>query len=193
MTREEAKDFLTKISYALGNMSVEYLTEKDGERMRVAIEALEQEPCDDVCEWFEQYVDIATDIVELRFSDGTVKRAKRGLYMRNIEKSIRKMLINQIANEKKQESKWILVSERLPEENDRYIVYLNTIVFPIRILHFAKNLNEISLDFNCNRKSKKAGWYDYDSENGFFEWTGVEAWMPLPEEPYKIESEGNNG
>lgn len=62
---------------------------------------LEQEPCDNVCEWFEQYVDIATDIVELRFSDGTVKRAKRGLYMRDIEKSIRKMLIDQIANEKK--------------------------------------------------------------------------------------------
>ena len=65
--------------------------------------ALEQEPCDNVCEWFEQYVDIVTDIVELRFSDGTVKRAKRGLYMRDIEKSIRKMLIDQIANEKKQE------------------------------------------------------------------------------------------
>lgn len=64
---------------------------------------LEQEPCDDVCEWFEQYVDIATDIVEIRFSDGTVKRAKRGLYMRDIEKSIRKMLIDQMANEKKQE------------------------------------------------------------------------------------------
>ena len=72
--------------------------------LKMAITALEQEPCDDVCEWFEQYVDIATDIVELRFSDGTVKRAKRGLYMRDIEKSIRKMLIDQIANEKKQQS-----------------------------------------------------------------------------------------
>lgn len=43
MTRDEAKDFLTKISYALGNMSVEYLSEKDGEKMREAIKALEQE------------------------------------------------------------------------------------------------------------------------------------------------------
>jgi hypothetical protein len=47
MTRKEAKDFLTEISYALGNMSVEYLTEKDGERMREAIKVLEQEPCED--------------------------------------------------------------------------------------------------------------------------------------------------
>lgn len=43
MTREEAKEFLINISYKLGNMSVEYLTEKDGEKMREAIETLEQE------------------------------------------------------------------------------------------------------------------------------------------------------
>lgn len=62
-----------------------------------------QEPCEDVCVWFEQSIDIVTDIVEFRFSDGTVKRAKRGLYMCDVEKSLRKMLIDQIANEKKQE------------------------------------------------------------------------------------------
>lgn len=67
------------------------------------IKALEQESCDDVCEWFEQYDDIATNIVELRFSDGTVKRVKRGLYMHDIEKTLRKMLIDQIATEEKQD------------------------------------------------------------------------------------------
>lgn len=46
MTSEEAKEFLTDISYKLGNMSVEYLSEKDGEKMREAIKALEQEPCE---------------------------------------------------------------------------------------------------------------------------------------------------
>lgn len=44
MTSEEAKEFLTKISYALGTMAVEYLSEKDGEKMREAIKVLEQEP-----------------------------------------------------------------------------------------------------------------------------------------------------
>lgn len=83
-----------------------------------------------------------------------------------------------------EQTRWIPVSERLPDENGRYIVFMNTKVFSIRILHFAKNLNEISLDF----KSKKAGWYDYDSEYGFFERTEVEAWMPLPQ-PYKVEKE----
>lgn len=47
MTREEAKSFLTDISYKLGNMAVEYLTEKDGEKMREAIKALEQGLCMD--------------------------------------------------------------------------------------------------------------------------------------------------
>ena len=42
MTREEAKEFLVNISYKLGNMSIEYLTEKDGEKMREAIAILER-------------------------------------------------------------------------------------------------------------------------------------------------------
>ena len=44
MTREEAKAFLTDISYDLGTMGMEYLSVKDGEKMRDAIETLEQEP-----------------------------------------------------------------------------------------------------------------------------------------------------
>jgi len=43
MTREEAKEFLIFISNMLGNTGIEYLTEKDGEKMRNAIESLEQE------------------------------------------------------------------------------------------------------------------------------------------------------
>lgn len=42
MAREEARDFLIAISYKLGSMAVEYLTEKDGEKMREAIETLGQ-------------------------------------------------------------------------------------------------------------------------------------------------------
>ena len=47
MTSEEAKSFLIAISYKLGNMAVEYLTEKDGKKMREAIKVLEQQPCED--------------------------------------------------------------------------------------------------------------------------------------------------
>ena len=44
MTKEEAKTFLTDISYDLGTVSIEYLSVKDGEKMRDAIKTLEQEP-----------------------------------------------------------------------------------------------------------------------------------------------------
>ena len=44
MAIEEAIEFLTKISYVLGTMAVEYLSEKDGEKMREAIKVLEQDP-----------------------------------------------------------------------------------------------------------------------------------------------------
>lgn len=156
---------------------------------KIAIQALEQEPCDDVCEWFEQYVDIATDIVEFRFSDGTVKKAKRGLYLRDIEKSIRKMLIDQIANEKKQESKWIPVSERLPEKRGDYLVTQKatfTDYVYISVIGYALNLHDVDeYDF---ADKKRPGWYEYDNEWGYRELDDVVAWMPLPQ-PYKAESE----
>lgn len=44
MTKEEARAFLTNISYNLGTVDIEYLSVKDGEKMRDAIKALEQEP-----------------------------------------------------------------------------------------------------------------------------------------------------
>lgn len=47
MTREEAKEYLIHISYDLGTVGVEYLSTRDGEKMRNAIEALSAEPCED--------------------------------------------------------------------------------------------------------------------------------------------------
>lgn len=74
----------------------------------------------------------------------------------------------------KQKTKWIPVSEKLPE-NKTYV--LTTIKVPNRIVH------------------TRSGWY----EGGFFHndngdvWRATDreviAWMPLPE-PYKAESEG---
>lgn len=44
ITREEAKNYLIHLSYLLGTTAVEDLAEKDGERMRAAIEVLEHPP-----------------------------------------------------------------------------------------------------------------------------------------------------
>jgi hypothetical protein len=55
MTGENAKEYLINISYKLGTMGIEYLTEKDGEKMREAIHALEREPVlDKIMEEIEQ-------------------------------------------------------------------------------------------------------------------------------------------
>ena len=42
MTREEAREFLLSIANQLGCIGVENLTDRDGERMRDAIQALEE-------------------------------------------------------------------------------------------------------------------------------------------------------
>ena len=54
----------------------------------------------DICEWFTQSIDLAEDVVKIKFSDGTTKTVKRGLYLKEVEDNVRKMLIDQVAEEK---------------------------------------------------------------------------------------------
>jgi len=73
---------------------------------------------------------------------------------------------------------WTPVSERLPEDGI-YLVTVERIVGKSRveIKSFAKDLNKVDeFDF----PNHKCGWYDYDSEYGYWEDTNVIAWMPLP-------------
>ena len=78
MTREEAKGFLIDISYKFGNMSIEYLTEKDGENMREAIKILGQEPCDKCVystkDGYCQYDDITETIPPLEPCEDAISR-----------------------------------------------------------------------------------------------------------------------
>ena len=78
--------------------------------------------------------------------------------------------------------KWILCSERLPEDGT-YLVTVERIVGKPRtdIKSFAKDLNKVDeFDF----PKHKCGWYNYDSEYGYWEDTKVIAWQPLPK-PYE--------
>lgn len=82
--------------------------------------------------------------------------------------------------------RWVSVSERLPADGT-YLVTVERIAGVLRIetKSFAKDLHKVdSFDF----PKHKSGWYDYDSEYGYYEDTNVIAWMFLPE-PYKKESE----
>lgn len=83
------------------------------------------------------------------------------------------------------EQKWIPVSERLPDERKDCIVtfkdgYVDTMCY-------APDLYRVD-EYDFYAKKGKAGWYDYDSEWGYYSRDDVVAWMPLPE-PYDAESE----
>ena len=84
--------------------------------------------------------------------------------------------------------KWIPVSERLPKDGT-YLVTLEGINGKPRIdiMSFANDLNKVDeYDFPSHKFA--SGWYDYDSEWGYYQCTKVIAWMALPK-PYKVESE----
>ena len=77
---------------------------------------------------------------------------------------------------------WIPVTERLPEEDGKYIVFeqsggrTNT-----SILRFAKDARKVDrYDFKGRWKN---AWYEYDSEWGHYTVDSVTHWMPLPEPP----------
>lgn len=84
--------------------------------------------------------------------------------------------------------KWTPVSERLPKKDGIYLVTVQSIFCEPRIYikSFAKDLHKVNaFDF----PKHKCGWYDYDSEFGFWEDITVIAWSPLPK-PYDPLKEG---
>lgn len=77
---------------------------------------------------------------------------------------------------------WISVKDRLPEKNGTYLCCerhgsLNS----CGIRSFAQNLEETGeYDFEG---LNMAGWFDYDSEYGFYVVHTVTHWMPMPKPP----------
>lgn len=84
-----------------------------------------------------------------------------------------------------EKAKWIPVSERLPDERKDCIVtfkdgYVDT-------MYYAPDLYKVD-EFDFCTKKGKAGWYNCDSEWGYYSREDIIAWMPLPK-PYNAESE----
>ena len=77
--------------------------------------------------------------------------------------------------------KWIPVSERLPEEDDRYatVCDFGNGVVTRGVCGFAKDFSKVAT-YQTNAKNV---WYEYDREYGFVMITYVTHWMPLPEPP----------
>ena len=83
----------------------------------------------------------------------------------------------------KNKPRWIPVTERLPEGDNRILVCskLRDGQYWQSVCRFANNLHEVDeYDFPNERRP---GFYYYDDEYGWIEKTGVTHWMPLPQPP----------
>ncbi len=88
-------------------------------------------------------------------------------------------------------SEWIPVSERLPEKGGDYLISqkeaFTDYIYRSSIASYALNLYDVDEYDFVNKKHP--GWYEYDSEYGYYEIDDVVAWMPLPESYKPQESE----
>lgn len=75
-------------------------------------------------------------------------------------------------------NEWISVKDCLPRKTGKYLCCCDGKY--IRLLGFAKSL--YSVDRYTFANEHRSGFYDYDSY-GYYEWSGVTHWMPLPELP----------
>lgn len=78
-------------------------------------------------------------------------------------------------------AEWISVKDRLPKEGGKYLCYIPDGKGYQEILGFAWNLEAVD-EFDFYHQNY-AGFYGYDSEDGYFEYSDVSHWMPLPEPP----------
>ena len=85
-------------------------------------------------------------------------------------------------------NEWISVDDRLPTEDGDYLTFETTFTCKFRyqrVRHFAKDLEKVDeYDF---KGIKRAGWYAYDSEWGYYEVDDITHWMPLPQPPKEVE------
>jgi hypothetical protein len=80
--------------------------------------------------------------------------------------------------------RWIPCEERLPEQDGKYLTVRTLKVIPlqpwIEVCWFAKDLHRVD---RYEFQKKKPGFYQSDSEYGYYEVSEITHWMPLPEPP----------
>ncbi|MCR5201829.1 MAG: hypothetical protein K6D02_01860 [Lachnospiraceae bacterium] len=119
-----------------------------------------------------QFFDVCSDDEETPISD------KDKLLL-----EVNKAICNNLkALEQELKTEWISVSKP-PKQDGEYLVTRHD---RIEILSYASNLYQVNnYDFG---DTKRAGWYSYDTDYGYFECDGVTAWCELPK-PYRESEE----
>ena len=83
---------------------------------------------------------------------------------------------------------WFDAKTNPPTEEGRYLcITKGCIVRSYEVLSYSTYLESVNeYDF---QGEQRPGWYEYDSEWGYYEFPDVEYWMPLPEPPAVIKFE----
>lgn len=79
---------------------------------------------------------------------------------------------------------WISVKDRMPDDRQKVLAFLNHKPYKVtttRLCRYAKRLEDVD-EFDLGGYLH-GGFYDSDSEYGYFEVLDVTHWMPLPEPP----------
>lgn len=77
---------------------------------------------------------------------------------------------------------WISVKDRLPNKNMRCLCAVGYYYgkFYYNIYYFSTNLYRVD-DMDFFDEKGVAGFYNYDSEWGYYKISDVKYWMPIPE------------
>ncbi len=74
--------------------------------------------------------------------------------------------------------RWVSVKDRLPEKDGEYLVRLQH--GGMKVMGFTHDMRKID-DYQF--RHKQPGWYEYDSECGFWKRDDITHYMQLPEPP----------
>lgn len=77
---------------------------------------------------------------------------------------------------------WVDIKDRLPKKDGEYLVIVGSFGTHIRLACYRHDLFKLD---NYDFKKGDFGFFDYDSEFGYYKVDKVLAWMELPEIPEK--------
>lgn len=173
MTREkiinEIKPILDELNYP---DAVSYLTQNDVKWLNEIIKKLEQEPCEDAVR--------RTEVID------ELNRLGRNAFKDDTDYDNFFAFVDSLPSVTPQESKWIPVTEKLPNKDGEYLLF-GKITEDEENYIFVGEYDSCGEQFGIwQEQFDRATLGCLGSE--FFEYSSVLAWMPLPK-PYKESEE----